>query len=142
MKNSTLIAVALLVTTIALAQKIQAKKVPTAVKIAFQKNYPQIKAIKWDKEDDNFEASYELDDIDNSILFDKQGNILESEIEIKTTQLPQGVLEYVKTNYKTLTVDEVAKITHNNGAVVYEVEMKKMDLLFDSNGKFIKEIKN
>lgn len=142
MKKTSLIAVALLATTIALAQKIQTKEVPAAVKTAFQKNYPQIKILKWDKEDGNFEASYELNEIDNSVLFDQQGNIIESEVEIKTTQLPRGVLEYVKTNYKTLKVDEAAKITHNDGVIVYEVEMKKMDLLFDSNGKFIKEIKN
>ena len=63
-------------------------------------------------------------------------------MEIELNQLPSGVLDYVKANYKGQSVKEAAKITDVKGAVTYEVEIKGMDLIFDSNGKFIKEIKN
>jgi hypothetical protein len=62
--------------------------------------------------------------------------------EIELNQLPKGVLEYVKANYKGQKVKEAAKITDAKGTVTYEAEIKGMDILFDSNGKFIKEIKN
>lgn len=142
MKNLAIITVTMMVAAITFAQKVQEKEVPTAVKAAFQKQYPLVKAVKWDKEEDKFEASFDLNKTDNSILFDKKGNILETEVEILVNQLPKGVLDYVKTNYKTVAVKEVAKITDEKGTVTYEVEIKKMDILFDRNGKFIKEIKN
>lgn len=55
--------------------------------------------------------------------------------------MPKGILDYVKTNYKGQSVKEVAKITDAKVTVTYEAEIKGMDLLFDANGKFIKEVK-
>ena len=142
MKKLALMIVAAMITSLSFAQKIQEKDVPASVKASFQKNYPNIKEVKWDKEGEKFEASFDLNKIDNSVLFDAQGNLLETEVEIELNQLPKGVLEYVKANYKGKKVKEAAKITDAKGTVTYEAEIKGMDLLFDSNGKFIKEIKN
>lgn len=142
MKKLALMTVAAMITSLTFAQKLQEKDVPTPVKTAFQKQYPNTKEVKWDKEGEKFEASFDLNKIDNSVLLDAQGNILETEVEIELNQLPNGVLDYVKTNYKGQSVEEAAKITDGKGAVTYESEIKGMDLLFDRNGKFIKEIKN
>ena len=142
MKKLALMIVAAMITSLSFAQKIQEKDVPASVKASFQKNYPNIKEVKWDKEGEKYEASFDLNKIDNSVLFDAQGNLLETEVEIKLNQLPKGVLEYVKANYKGQNVKEAAKITDAKGTVTYEAEIKGMDILFDSNGKFIKEIKN
>ena len=109
---------------------------------AFQKNFPQAKVEKWEKEGSNFEAEFELNKTEQSVLFDAQGNLLETEVEIELNQLPKGVLEYVKANYIGQKVKEAAKITDAKGTVTYEAEIKGMDILFDSTGKFIKEIKN
>ena len=79
---------------------------------------------------------------EQSVLFDAQGDIIETEIEIEISELPNGILDYVKKNYKGQSVKEAAKITDTKGTLTYEVEIKGMDLLFASNGKFIKEIKN
>ena len=87
------------------------------------------------------QASFNLNKTDNSVLMDAQGNIIETEVEIELTQLPKGVLEYVKTHYARKQPKEAAKITDAKGLVTYEVEIKGMDLIFDSNGKFIKELK-
>jgi hypothetical protein len=142
MKKLALMIVAAMITSLSFAQKIQEKDVPASVKASFQKNYPNIKEVKWDKEGEKFEASYDLNKIDNSVLFDAQGNLLETEVEIELNQLPKGVLEYVKANYKGQNVKEAAKITDAKGIVTYEAEIKGMDLLFDNNGKFIKQIKD
>ncbi len=141
MKKLVLMMVAAMITSLTFAQKIQEKDVPALVKASFQKQYPNIKEVKWDKEGEKFEASFDLNKIDNSVLFDSKGNILETEEEIELAQLPKGVLEYVINNYKGQNVKEAAKITDANGIVTYEAEIKGMDLLFDSNGKFIKEVK-
>ena len=72
---------------------------------------------------------------------DAQANIIETEVEIELSQLPTGILDYVKNNYTGRKVKEAAKITDAKGTVTYEVEIKGMDLIFDNNGKFIKELK-
>jgi len=141
MKKLALLVVAVMITSLNFAQKMQEKDVPAPVKNAFQKQYPTASDVKWDKEGEKFEASFDLNKIDNSVLFDAQGNILETEVEIELNQLPKGVLEYVKANYKGQKVKEAAKITDAQGKVTYEAEIKGMDLLFDTNGKFIKEVK-
>ena len=58
-----------------------------------------------------------------------------------TSSLPQGVMEYVKKNYKENEVKEATKITDENDTITYEVEVKGLDLIFDSKGNFIKSIK-
>lgn len=138
MKKLALMMITAMITSLTFAQKLHEKDVPAPVKASFQRNYPNIKEVKWDKEGEKFEASFYLNKIDNSVLFDAQGNLLESEIEIELNQLPKGVLEYVKANYKGQKVNEAAKITDAKGKVTYEVEIKGMDILFDSYGKFIK----
>jgi len=126
---------------IGFGQKIKAVDVPVAVKSTFGKQYPTAKEVKWNKENGNFEASFDLDKVDNSVLFDPSGEILETEVKIEINQLPKGIVDYVKTNYKA-SIKEAAKISDAQGAITYEAEVKGKDLIFDSRGKFIKETKD
>ncbi len=129
------------IATICFAQKMQEKNVPVKVTATFQKQYPTATAVKWDKEDDKYEASFTLDNVSNSLLMDAQGSIIETEVVIELNLLPNGVLDYAKKNYANKKVKGAAKITDASGIVTYEVEIKGTDLFFDSNGKFIKKQK-
>ena len=141
MKKTIATMVLMLFATLSFAQKMQKKNVPASVKSSFQKKYPAVKEVNWDKEGEMYEASFDLNKTDNSVLLDAQGNILETEVEIDLNQLPQGILDYVKTHYAGKQAKEGAKITDAKGIVTYEVEIKGVDLIFDNNGKFIKELK-
>lgn len=142
MKKLAIMMVAGMITSFSFAQKMQDKDVPAAVKTTFQKAYPNTKEVKWDKEGEKYEASFDVNKIDNSVLLDASGNILETEVEIELNQLPATIPDYVKTHYSGQKIKEGAKITDVKGNVTYEAEIKGMDLLFDSNGKFIKETKD
>lgn len=113
-------------------------KIPAAVKSAFAKKYPTVKKAKWEVEDKNFEASFEEDELDISILYDAQGNEKEVEREINMKDLPQAVLEYISKNYSGAKIQETARITDDKGISKYEVEIKGKDLIFDLNGNLIK----
>ena len=78
------------------AQKLMTKNVPLAVTNAFSKAYPEIKDVEWSKDGINFEAEYDHDKVDRSVTFNAAGDILESEVKIKASELPAGVMEYVK----------------------------------------------
>ncbi len=140
MKKSAVTMIVMFFATLSFAQKVQERNVPANVKSTFQKMYPTAKEVKWDKEGDSYEASFDLTKTDNSVLIDAQGNIIETEVEIELSVLPKGILDYVKTQYPGKQIKEGAKITDAKGTVTYEVEIKGIDLIFDSNGKFIKKI--
>ncbi|TKB97587.1 PepSY-like domain-containing protein [Pedobacter cryophilus] len=139
MKKTTLIIFGLLTTTGLLAQTKPNKNIPAVVQNAFTKQYPTVKSVKWDKEETDFEASFDLNGLDNSALFDAKGNLLETETEIK--ELPKEILAYIKAKYPNQKITESAKITNAKGQVSYEAEIKGKDLIFDSKGAFLKEIK-
>jgi hypothetical protein len=113
-------------------------EIPAVVKLTLQKNYQNAEELKWEKENSNYEASFEFDKTEYSLLIDSVGNILETEIEIKTNELPVEVKNYVAKNYADQKIKEAAKIIDNKGTVTYEAEVNDKDLIFDSNGNIIK----
>ncbi|MEO6916806.1 MAG: PepSY-like domain-containing protein [Chitinophagaceae bacterium] len=131
-------------TTFSLAQKKEGDKssIPAAAKAALTKAFPGATAVKWDKEKAGYEAEFKLNGKQMSANFDGQGSMLESETAIKSSELPAPALEYIKTHYKGAKITETAKIVKANGEVNYEAEIKKMDVMFDANGKFLKEVKD
>lgn len=123
------------------AQKLDASKVPSAVKSSFEKQYPGTTG-KWEKENNDYEVNFEKDGHEMSTVIDASGVIKETETEIKVAELPETVLSYVKENYKGKTIKEAAKIMKADGTINYEAEVAGKDVIFDANGKFIKEAKD
>jgi hypothetical protein len=138
MRKITLIFIATTFTSISMAQEVKESAVPTVVKSAFKKKYPTVKTVKWEKEDSNYEAGFTLNKVESSVLLDSKGIIKETENEIPISQLPKGVVEYIKKNHPTAKITEAAKITDSKGEIMYETEIKGKDLFFDATGKFIK----
>lgn len=116
------------------AQKVNAGKVPAAVKAAFAKNHPGLAKVSWEMEKTDFEAGFILNGKETSEVYAASGALLETEVEIKATELPDAV----KAKLKGQKIAEAAKITKANGTVVYEAEVKGKDLLFDAQGNAIK----
>ena len=141
MKVPVILLAAMFAVSCSNAQKVSDKEVPTVVKTALQKSFPQATEIKWDKENANYEASFDANETDYSLLIDPSGNVLETEMEIKTDELPANVKAYLFKNYSGKKIKEAAKITDSKGIITYEAEIKGKDLIFDSNGNFIKEVK-
>lgn len=137
MKNVLIILAIMLSSTLANAQKVASSNVPANVKAALQKNYPNVKEVKWEKEHGNYEAEFKVDGLEYSVVINVSGTILETEVELAENELPQKARTYIATNYKGSKIKEVARITDNKGVVKYEAEVNGKDLLFDSEGNFI-----
>ena len=143
MKKSMLIlAIAGLGTFTACAQKMKEADVPANVKAAFAKQYPDTKAGSWEKENGNYEAEFDMNKTEMSVLIDPSGNITETETEIKVSELPVAIAGYCAKNYSGKKIAEASKIVDARGVVTYETEISKMDVLFTADGKFIKESKD
>ena len=126
---------------VACGQKLDASKVPAVVKASFAKEYPGI-SPKWEKENGNYEVNFKKDGNTMSLLIQPNGSIVETEMDIKIGDLPATVLAYVKEHYPGKNIKEAAKITKADRSVNYEAEVNGKDVIFDANGKFIKEAKD
>ncbi len=115
---------------------------PEAVKSAFAKAFPGASNVKYEKEDGNFEISFSQKGKDMSAVYDAKGGLLETEESIKADQLPAAVMPYFNAHYKGVAIKETAKIVNNKGVITYEIGTKGKDILFDANGKFLKEAKD
>lgn len=141
MKHVMIMMAASLISGCALAQSKQDKEIPASVKSAFQKAHPEAKAVKWEKEGEHFEAEFKQGKLEQSVVLDAQGNILETETEIAVSELPKKASDYVAEHYKGQSIKEAAKMTDAKGVVTYEAEIKGKDLIFDAAGTFLKETK-
>lgn len=142
MKLFVFLLAAMMMASCSNAQKMSEKDVPEAVKAAFNQKYPNVEKAGWEMENTNYEANFEVNEVENSAVIDASGNILETEVEIGVAALPENVKKYMAENYASQKIKEAAQITNANGTMTYEAEIKGMDLLFDANGNFIKESKD
>ncbi len=116
-----------------------AQKEPAVVTAAFAKAFPGVTVKKWDKEDGSYEANFTKDGKTMSATFDAAGNWQETETDIKVSELPAAIADYIKANYKGATIKEAALLTKPGDKKMYEAEVKGKDVLFDMQGKFLKE---
>ena len=108
---------------------------PQAVLTAFQQKFPAIKDIDWENEKNGeWEAEFEMNGTEMSANFTPDGKWLETEKEIKFTDLPAPVQDALKGK----KVKELAKIERADGTTIFEAEVKHKDLLFDTAGKMVK----
>jgi len=134
----TSVAIAVLAITTVSAQKISESKVPANIVKAFKTKYPKTEKGKWEMEKGNYEAEFELNEVETSVVLDAKGNILETETEISVSQLPKAVVEYMAKNAPKEKIKEAAMIVDAKGRKTYEAEVGKKDYLFDEKGNFIK----
>jgi Putative beta-lactamase-inhibitor-like, PepSY-like len=113
--------------------------VPSVVKTALYKKYPDAKKVTWEKENGNYEANWGgKSGEDNSVQFTPSGKFIEIVKAIPVSDLPKSVFTYINEHYKGSKITEAGKVTDVNGNTSYEAEVKGKDIIFDQNGNFVK----
>lgn len=76
-----------------------------------------------------------------AVSLDTNGKVTETELVIKENKLPnpEMIQEYIKSHYPGESPDHFEKVAKPDGTVIYEIQITGMELVFDNNGKFIKE---
>lgn len=138
MKNILFVIILMISATAVFAQK----GVPQAVKTAFSQKFPNAKVEKWDKEKDgSFEAEFNLKGKDMSANFSATGEWLETETEIKKSEIPQLVLTAFYAKFGQIKIKEACKIEFPSKAVQYELEYRKgvktLEAIFDVEGRLL-----
>lgn len=124
------------------AQKMNVKDVPVTVTDAFVKAYPRIQDVNWSKDGNNYAVNYSENKLGRSVTWDASGGLIGTDEEIIVSGLPISAMVYVKKNYNEEIVKDASKYTDAQGIVTYETGIKGMDLFFNSEGKFLKSVKN
>ncbi|MEI7424115.1 MAG: PepSY-like domain-containing protein [Prolixibacteraceae bacterium] len=117
-------------------------EIPAAAKSAFSAKFPTAKKVKWSVEKPGeFEVDFTLNNVEQSALVDPKGNIIETEIEIKESELPQAVKAALAKDFAGYKKDEFTKVTDAKGVVAFEMQVikgkEKLAVEFDANGKLL-----
>jgi len=134
------VCVALVISVSAMNQKDE--KIPAAAKTGFTAKFPAAQKTKWSVEKPGeFEVEFTLNGVATSVLVDPKGNLLETETEIKESELPQAVKATIAKDFAGYKLDEIEKSTDAKGVTTFEMEAakgkEKLEISFDSNGKLL-----
>jgi len=118
------------------------EKIPAVAKSGLAAKFPTAKKVKWSVEKaGEFEAEFTLNKVETSVLFDAKGNLLETEVEIEETELPQAVKATLTKDFASYKLDEIEKATDAKGVITFEMEAakgkEKLEISFDTYGKLL-----
>ncbi len=136
MKSLIILLFAALCSKTTVAQK--GADIPAPAKAAFAKSYGGASKAKWDKENDQYEVSFQYKSQKMSVLYTASGSIVETETKIAVDALPQAAQQYASAKGK---IKDAARIVLADGSIQYEAEVKGTDLLFNDKGVFLTERK-
>ncbi len=139
MKRATVLSI-----NFAYSQRINYSQVPAPVKAKFQSLHPDVKTATWVKQNVGvYEAEFTQNKKDFGVTIDPLGNLKETEMEMKVSELSKEIHDYVAINFPGYSITEAAQITYSDGKPMYEAEITKgkesSDLLFDCSYKLVKK---
>lgn len=125
MKTIQLALLAFSISFMACSQDIVESSLPSLVQNGLKTQFPAAEKVEWEKKGEHFEAEFDLALVEYNVLLDATGNILMYRTDIELAQLPAPILAAIKKDYADYHLDEIEKVTHPAGQVVYQVELEK-----------------
>lgn len=125
-------------------QDIPASKVPSVVKNTLSTEFPDAYDIDWEKKKGDYEADFEIKDVDHSALFNAKGELLMSKMDIRSSELPAAVTEKIAQDYADYHIDDAEKVDVK-GRTLYQVELdgrpRDLDVVYTAEGQEDKDFK-
>ena len=137
MKAKFLLFSFLLVTALAFAQS--SAQIPTDVKSTFDRFYPNAQNVNWQQEQSYFIPVFTDGNVRTKLLIDLKGALIHTSVHISDANLPATATAYITATYPGQVVSDAEKLTMFNHSNRYEAIVAGKDLIFDSNGTFIRE---
>ena len=142
-KIIVLLSACLLISLMGFTQKITPDEVPAPVKQAFAKKFPGATDVKYELEKKDYEINFKDKGVEMSANFDATGKWLETETEIKVSDLPKEVSASVAKNFAGFKISEVAKTETLDKGLIYEMDLKKnkegFEVQFSPKGDMLKK---
>jgi len=142
-KIIVLLTACFLVSLMGYTQKLTAEKIPAPVKEAFAKKFPAATDVKYEMEKKDYEINFKDKGVEMSANFDATGKWLETETEIKESDLPKEVSTSTTKNFSGFKISEVAKTETPDKGLIYEMDLKKdkegFEVQFSPKGDILKK---
>jgi hypothetical protein len=129
-----------------MASNYNPEKLPNEVKQKIQSLYPGVEGrVDWTKKMNKYQADFIYNDKSVSLLFDKKGALLNSKIEIDSSEVPIAVLNAIKNNYlkDSYKIVYLMKRWQHGEAILYETAIMKGRKIYilrnDDSGKLTNE---
>ena len=91
----------------------------------FQAKYPHASSVKWEKDGDKFDVEFILDGQEYEAEFDKTGQWIETEKEIKNSDIPEAIQKVLNTKYSGYEIKEAEYADTANYGIIYEAVVQK-----------------
>ncbi len=115
--------------------------VPANVKEGFTKKYPTAYDPTWKQSDDGWGAEFQMDGKNYRSNFDAQGNWVDSEYDLKSSDVPSNVRSTLNKEYEGYRIDN-SYLSENAKGKVYRFEVSKdgdqKTVKIDPNGNVVK----
>ena len=86
---------------------------------------------------------YTLDGFNYTSYFDKDGNWLETELEIDKTELPVAISKTIAEKLSDYSIIDIELVKTADNQIFYEIDLKKgdkiYDILFNDSGKILRK---
>ena len=117
-------------------------QVPDAVQTTFENKYPGETDPDWHTDsNNNWEAHFKQKGEKYRADFSPNGQWIETESSIKTSELPKAIKTVIKEKYGSEDISEIEFVTSASKGTFYDVEFKQkgknMDIEFRVNGDII-----
>lgn len=113
-------------------------EVPSVVLNAVSTAYPGATNMEWEKQNDLYEAEFDVDTKEYTVQLNATGGIVQTKYDVAETELPSAIKNTITANYKDLKLDDAEKV-EKAGRTYYQVELegklKSKNLVLDESGK-------
>jgi len=113
------------------AQKLEAKDVPAPVTDKFNTTHPAVKDADWKKDGKYYSVGYQVNKLDNTVTYDINGGLVNTNEGIPVLNLPKCVADYVRLKYPHDKIKKATKTTGTDNTVSYIAKVDNQNLHFD-----------
>lgn len=101
-------------------------QVPEEVMTAFQRMFPETRFAEWEKDKKNnlYKADFYSENREKEVCFSADGQWIYTQTDLFEQELPEAVLEYVKTNHPDRYIDD-ADYFETPAMNYYQLELDK-----------------
>lgn len=124
--------------------EIKSGQVPSIVENTFKSHFPDALDVEWETLIDDYEVSFEIENVDHDALLDSSGKLLKYKYEIDETTMPKNIKFFLEQEYPQEKWDDPEYIIDGNSKY-FQLELdgffKDKKLVVDSMGKVMPNIK-
>jgi hypothetical protein len=123
-KIMALLSACLLISLMGYTQNIPPDEVPAPIKQAFAKKFPAATSVKYEMLKNDHEVTFNDKGVEMAADYNSSGEWLETETEIKESDLPKEVIASVAKNFAGYKISEVVKVETKNKGLIYQIDLK------------------